>query len=51
MCIRDSMSANPLTIAKDTLMIDAKKKMIESKVQALVVTDNKNSIQGIIQIF
>ena len=49
--VQDVMSANPLTIVKDTLMIDAKKKMIESKVQALVVTDNKNSIQGIIQIF
>ena len=49
--VKDVMSANPLTIAKDTLMIDAKKKMIESKIQALVVTDNKNYIQGIIQIF
>ena len=45
------MIANPLTILKDTLMIDAKKKMIESKVQALVVTDNTNFIQGIIQIY
>ena len=45
------MSSEPLTISKDTLMIDAKKKMVEAKVQALVVTDSKKSIQGIIQIY
>ena len=49
--IKDVMSSEPLTISKDTLMIDAKKKMVEAKVQALVVTDSKKSIQGIIQIY
>ena len=33
------MTTNPLTITKDKLMIDAKNKMLEAKVQALVVTD------------
>jgi len=49
--VKDVMSSEPLTISKDTLMIDAKKKMVEAKVQALVVTDSKKSIQGIIQIY
>ena len=45
------MTANPLTITKDKLMIDAKNKMLEAKVQALVVTDENNYIQGVIQIY
>ena len=49
--VKDVMSSKPLTISKDTLMIDAKKKMVEAKVQALVVTDSQKSIQGIIQIY
>ena len=38
-------------ITKDKLMIDAKSKMLEAKVQALVVTDENNYIQGVIQIY
>ena len=49
--VQDVMTSEPLTISKDTLMIDAKKKMIEAKIQALVVTDSKKFIQGIIQIY
>ena len=45
------MTTNPLTITKDKLMIDAKNKMLEAKVQALVVTDENNYIQGVIQIY
>ena len=45
------MTTNPLTITKDKLMIDAKNKMLEAKVQALVVTDKNNYIQGVIQIY
>ena len=45
------MSKNPLTINKNTLMVDAKKKMQESKVQALVVLDVNNKVEGVIQIF
>ena len=48
---KEVMSVNPLTISKETLMINAKSKMLESKVQALVVTNQKNLIQGIIQIY
>ena len=49
--VKEVMSVNPLTISKETLMIKAKSKMLESKVQALVVTNQKNLIQGIIQIY
>ncbi len=49
--VKEVMSVNPLTISKETLMINAKSKMLESKVQALVVTNQKNLIQGIIQIY
>ena len=49
--VSEVMSVNPLTISKETLMIKAKSKMLESKVQALVVTNQKNLIQGIIQIY
>tara|TARA_B100000029_G_C17547908_1_gene949106 strand:- start:676 stop:1626 length:951 start_codon:yes stop_codon:yes gene_type:complete len=49
--VKEVMSVNPLTISKETLMIDAKSKMLESKVQALVVTNQKKLIQGIIQIY
>ena len=49
--VNEVMSVNPLTISKETLMIKAKSKMLESKVQALVVTNQKNLIQGIIQIY
>ena len=45
------MSLNPLTINKDTLMVEAKEKMLRSKVQALIVTDNDIQILGIIQIY
>ena len=45
------MTTNPLTITKDKLMIDAKNKMLEAKIQALVVTDENNYIQGVIQIY
>ena len=49
--VKEVMSVNPLTISKETLMINAKSKMLESKVQALVVTNQNNLIQGIIQIY
>jgi len=49
--VKEVMSVNPLTISKETLMINAKTKMLESKVQALVVTNQKKLIQGIIQIY
>ena len=49
--VKEVMSVNPLTISKETLMIKAKSKMLEAKVQALVVTNQKNLIQGIIQIY
>jgi len=49
--VKEVMSVNPLTISKETLMINAKSKMLESKVQALVVTNQKKLIQGIIQIY
>ena len=49
--VKEVMSVNPLTISKETLMINAKSKMLESKVQALVVTNTENKILGVIQIY
>ena len=48
---KEVMSENPLTINKNTLMLEAKKKMQEFKVQALVVLNSDNKVEGVIQIF
>lgn len=44
-------SANPLTIGPDAMMADAEEKMLEARVQCLVVTDASGHVDGIIQIY
>jgi arabinose-5-phosphate isomerase len=44
-------SKSPLTISGDLLMADAEAKMLEARVQCLVVTDDDGHVVGVIQIF
>ena len=44
-------SKSPLTISGDLLMADAEAKMLEARVQCLVVTGDDGHIDGVIQIF
>ena len=44
-------SKSPLTISGDLLMADAEAKMLEARVQCLVVTDDDGHVDGVIQIF
>jgi arabinose-5-phosphate isomerase len=44
-------STSPLTISGDLLMADAEAKMLEARVQCLVVTDDDGHVDGVIQIF
>ena len=45
------MSINPLKINENLKLNDAHNKMVESKIQALVVTNSENFISGVIQIY
>ena len=44
-------STSPLTISGDRLMADAEAKMLEARVQCLVVTGDDGHVDGVIQIF
>ncbi len=44
-------SKSPLTISGDLLMADAEAKMLEARVQCLVVTSDDGHVDGVIQIF
>ncbi len=44
-------SKSPLTISGDLLMADAEAKMLEARVQCLVVTGDDGHVDGVIQIF
>ena len=44
-------SPKPLTIGPDVLMAEAEAKMLESRVQCLVVTDDGSVVVGVIQIY
>ena len=44
-------TAEPLTIGPDVLMADAETKMLEARVQCLVVIDSAGAVVGIIQIY
>ncbi len=44
-------SPKPLTISGDLLMADAEAKMLEARVQCLVVTRDDGSVEGVIQIY
>ena len=45
------MNASPLTISKDEMMVAAEEKMLESRVQSLVVVDDEKYIIGVVQIY
>ena len=44
-------TAQPLTIGPDVLMADAEARMLEARVQCLVVVDAAGSVAGVIQIY
>ncbi len=49
--IGDVASPKPLTISGDLLMADAEAKMLEARVQCLVVTRDDGTVEGVIQIY
>ena len=49
--IGDIMTHNPITIAADTLLVDAESLMLEKKIKALIVADDEQRILGILEIF
>ena len=49
--VKEVASSKPLTIGSDVLMADAEAKMLEARVQCLVVVDTTNAVVGVIQIY
>jgi len=49
--VGDVASADPLTITPDAMMSAAEEKMLEARVQCLVVVDDQATVVGILQIF
>jgi len=49
--IGDVVSPRPLTISGDLLMADAEERMLEARVQCLVVTRDDGVVEGVIQIY
>ncbi|GIS16531.1 MAG: putative arabinose 5-phosphate isomerase [Alphaproteobacteria bacterium] len=47
----DVMNESPLTIREDEMMVVAEEKMLEARVQSLVVVDKKGHINGVVQIY
>ena len=47
----DVMNESPLTIREDEMMVVAEQKMLEARVQRLVVVDKKGHINGVVQIY
>ena len=47
----DVMNMSPLTIREDEMMVVAEEKMLEARVQSLVVVDKKGHINGVVQIY
>ena len=47
----DVMNESPLTITEDDMMVVAEEKMLEARVQSLVVVDKKGHINGVVQIY
>lgn len=50
LCAEDIMTADPLTIGPDETLYDADLQMHDAKVTALVVTDRRQQVLGVIQI-
>ena len=49
--VKEVASSKPLTIRSDVLMADAEAKMLEARVQCLVVVDTTAAVVGVIQIY
>ena len=49
--IGDIMSANPITIAPDMMLVDAESLMVEKKIKALIVAGSDDRIVGILEIY
>ena len=47
----DVMNKSPLTIREDEMMVVAEEKMLEARVQSLIVVDKKGHINGVVQFF
>ena len=47
----DVMNLSPLTISEDEMMVAAEEKMLEARVQSLVVVDKSFHIKGVVQIY
>ncbi len=45
------MNISPLTISEDEMMLVAEEKMLEARVQSLVVVDDNGFINGVVQIY
>ena len=49
--VKEVATSKPLTIGPDVLMADAEAKMLEARVQCLVVVDAAGTVVGVIQIY
>ena len=49
--VKEVASSKPLTIRSNVLMADAEGKMLEARVQCLVVVDSADAVVGVIQIY
>ena len=49
--VSDVASPMPLTIGPDEMMDSAEAKMLESRVQCLVVVNDQGHVDGVIQVF
>ena len=47
----DVMNESPLTIREEEMMVVAEEKMLEARVQSLVVVDKKGHVNGVVQIY
>jgi predicted transcriptional regulator len=45
------MTRSPISIASDMMLVDAEALMLEKKIKALIVADQKKHIMGILEIF
>ena len=49
--VSDIMTANPVSIQPDMMLVDAEAMMLERKIKALIVTNKDNTMVGILDIF
>jgi arabinose-5-phosphate isomerase len=49
--VSEIMTTNPVTVHRDTALIDAHRRMQQMKLKALVVVDNKGLVEGVVEVF